>query len=191
MPSDPREVDDPNRPVSHRDIAKLTAAVELLARRFRRSMVVRGLIGLIAAGAVVASVLALSASGDAKDASAAASSAAATANDAIDAIQADRKDRIAQSVKDMAKLESEVRELACTIVAQVPNDPSKPIIAQFRKRYNCPPYSKKRAGQLAAPSSLPSVRIVHVPGPVVTVTAYPKPRTKTVVRCVRPSGKPC
>lgn len=46
-----------------------------------------------------------------------------------------------------------VRELACIIVAQVPNDPKKPIIEQFRRKYDCPAYDPKRPPLLVPPES--------------------------------------
>lgn len=95
-----------------------------------------------------------------------------------------------------------IRELACILISQTPDDPARPVIHDFRTKYRCPPFNPAAVGHLPTPSRrtvtrtvpkpatktrvVPSpvvsvvpggVRTVTVPGPRVTVT-----RTRTVIR---------
>lgn len=52
------------------------------------------------------------------------------------------------------RTDDSIAALWCTLVSQAPNDPKRPIIAQVRKKYHCPPFNPKDVGHL--PSSSPS-----------------------------------
>lgn len=100
-------------------------------------------------------------------------------NDAISRID---QERIARN----AQVHAEIRQLACILVSQTPDDPKRPIIHEFRVKYGCPPYSKKNAKR--ALQGHPVTRSVQQPAPTVTRTVtVPGP---TVTRTVTvPPGR--
>ena len=107
------------------------------------------------------------------------------------AISQINRERVARN----AQVTESIRQLACILVSQTPDNPKRPIIHEFRVKYGCPPYSKKNAkhalqGHPATTRTVtrpaPTVtRTVAVPGPTVTVTAPPgKGRRVTVTATV-------
>lgn len=49
-----------------------------------------------------------------------------------------------------AQNKADVRELACILVSQAPDDPAKPLIHMFRVKYGCPPFNPDTQGVLTA-----------------------------------------
>lgn len=73
----------------------------------------------------------------------------------------------------------DIRELACILVSQTPDDPAKPLIHDFRAKYHCPPFNPAAVGRLTPPRSTVT-RTVPTPGPTKTRTV-PSPVLSTVV----------
>ena len=76
------------------------------------------------------------------------------------------------------QINAEIRQLACILVSQTPDDPKRPIIHEFRVKYRCPPYSKKNAKR--ALQGHPVTRSVQQPVPTRTVTVPGPAVTRTV-----------
>ena len=98
-----------------------------------------------------------------------------------------------------------IRELACILISQAPDDPAKPVIHDFRVKYHCPPFNPASVGHLPTPSTV--TRTVQKPGatttahatahvtavvPIPTTETVPMPgRTVTVTRTVTKQPPPC
>jgi hypothetical protein len=81
-----------------------------------------------------------------------------------------------------------VQDLACLIVGGTPNDPARPIIGEFRDKYDCPPFdpaSVKKYGTPAPPRATVTATTTRpVPGPTQTVIRYVPGPTVTATRRV-------
>lgn len=98
-----------------------------------------------------------------------------------------RKDRLA----NQHKLSAEINQLACYIIATLPNDPKRPIIKKVRDQYNCPPYGKDPNFKLYGPpekSTAPSKSASPTPKATTSATAVAGGRP--VLRTAPPAAVP-
>ena len=118
----------------------------------------------------------------------------------------DRTNRVVHQLKveravRRAQIAGQIRDLACFLVSQTPDNPRKPIIHEFRARYHCPPYSKRNARRelqrhlSPQPTRSPApsgARPGKAPGPSPAPTVTATTTTSTVSpSCVIRVGRIC